>query len=126
MKKWCVLLLCSVFHAKTSAQIAGIVFIKRSGSAYPQSGAEIMLCCSSGKVLHKTVSNAGGKFILSMPQAGDYKIQISLPGFKSHYDQLHVFKQISKIELAPILLEPTGMSVVHAPAHRKFRWVGVL
>lgn len=121
MKKWCVLLLCSVLHAETSAQIAGIVFIKRSCSAYPQSGAQIMLCCSSGKVLHKTVTNAGGEFIFSMPPAGNYRIQISLPGFKSHYDQLHVFKQISKIELAPILLEPAGMSVAYVPAHRKFR-----
>ena len=114
MRMLCLLFLSGVLCCLSSAQITGVVFVKRSGSSVPQPGAEIALLKKDGKALFKTTSNTGGGFQLSMPPPGDYRILMSFTGFKSHYDNFPVFKQISKIELAPILLEPTNMSAVNA------------
>src|SRR6266705_3317872 len=75
-----IALACGVVWAQAAAQISGTVK-DPTGAVLP--GAEIIATQTETGVARNTISNETGAYVLPNLSVGPYKLEVSLPGFKT-------------------------------------------
>ena len=80
MKVVLILLLCSVLHAQESAQLIGVI---RDASGATVPGTEVSLYNIDVGVRRTTRTDDHGFYAVSSLRAGNYKITVRRPGFRT-------------------------------------------
>jgi hypothetical protein len=96
-----VLLISSTARAQATAQISGTVK-DQSGALLP--GADVKATQTETNIVRSTVSNETGSYVLPNLALGPYKIEITLPGFRT-YVQTGLFLQVNDNPIINAVLE---------------------
>ena len=108
-----LLMTCASAQAQATAQISGIIQ-DQSGAVLP--GAEITATQIETGVSRSTVSNETGSYVLSNLPLGPYKLNASLPGFRS-FVQTGIVLQVNSNPAINVVLQVGQELVVVAGDH---------
>ena len=95
------LLICAEVRAQATAQISGSVR-DQSGAVLP--GAEVSATQSETGIVRNTVSNETGAYVLPNLALGPYRLEVSLPGFRT-FVQTGIVLQVNSNPVINAILE---------------------
>jgi hypothetical protein len=96
-----ILLTCAVLWAQATAQISGTAK-DQSGAVLP--GVEIRVTQTETKVTRDTVTNESGSYVLPNLPLGPYRLEASLPGFRT-YAQTGIELQVNSSPSVNVVLQ---------------------